>query len=309
MQVIKDKERYHAFIEANAHSIPLFYYPHWLDTVTNGKWEVLLAIKDEKIIAVLPYHYKTKYGLNAIVMPRLTPYLGIYFDKNIEHKFQEGISKELVKALPRFFYTNICFDPTYTNWLPWRWAGFQQRTRYTHIILNQAYEDVIKNFSNTLLAHMRRGEKTLQVIKSDDLETMWQCVLSSYRKNGYSPPFNLDYVKRIYQNHKNATKIYLAVDNQNKCHASLLTVEDDYSVYHILSGRMLDAYRGAVPLIMSRSINEAMINGKHYDFEGSSIEGIANFYRSFGAKQIPYIQVYKSWNRMTDAILSVFGNF
>ena len=51
---------------------------------------------------------------------------------------------------------------------------------------------------------------------------------------------------------------------------------------------------GGMDLIQYESIKFALNNNLKYDFEGSMIESIEKYFRSFGAIQKPYFQITKT---------------
>jgi len=48
---------------------------------------------------------------------------------------------------------------------------------------------------------------------------------------------------------------------------------------------------GAMPYLLDATIRREAGKNKYIDFEGSSVEGIARFYQSFGAENVPYYQL------------------
>ena len=48
---------------------------------------------------------------------------------------------------------------------------------------------------------------------------------------------------------------------------------------------------GAMPYLIDSLIKREADKHKYIDFEGSSVEGIARFYKSFGAENMPYYQL------------------
>ena len=103
-------------------------------------------------------------------------------------------------------------------------------------------------------------------------------------------------VKKIDQacSKRNCRKIFFARDLQNRTHAALYLIWDENSAYYLMGGSD-PALRnsGANSLLMWEAIQFASTVTNKFDFEGSMIEPIERFFRSFGAKQIPYSYISK----------------
>ena len=62
-------------------------------------------------------------------------------------------------------------------------------------------------------------------------------------------------------------------------------------------------------ILQYHSIKWALKNSKIYDFEGSMIRGIELYFRSFGARQIPYFEISKvnsKFYQIIDFIKNIF---
>lgn len=69
---------------------------------------------------------------------------------------------------------------------------------------------------------------------------------------------------------------------------------DQHTVYYLLGGGDPELRTsGATSLLMWEGIRWASEQGKQFDFEGSMVEPIERFFRSFGARQIPYFGIEK----------------
>lgn len=305
----KDKDIYEKFVSDNLDTLPLFYQPVWLNLVANTDWAALSYILKNEIVAVLPYCKVTKFGLNGIVMPMLTPYQGIWFCKSVRPIDQEKIAKELIQQLPKVFYYNVALHPSQQTLAPWEKLGFYKKIRYTHVITKNQIEQIKEQFTPTTKAHIRSAEKKLSVITNDDATALYENIESSFQKYGNNNRTSLSSIQKIMNCQSVSPTLYHAVDESDKVQASVLTVEDNHTVYHLLSGRKTEAFRGAVALIVQKALSDAMLKNKNYDFEGSSIAGIATFFKGFGSKQLTFWQFYKTKTRITDLLLKAIGKF
>lgn len=307
--VSRDKISYISFSEKHKDVLPLFYWPQWLDTVCEGQWDALIYKENNEVIAVLPYHFKKKYGLSALIAPILTPYCGEFYLSDIDGESKSYIQSAFIKKLPKVFYYNIGLHPLNDQITAYLQNHFKIKTRYTHLIKHNNFEKIYENFNSTVKAHIRKAEKSLKVIKNLDIDSLWNNINQTLTRNRVNIAFDKSMITKIVENFSDRITIYHAVDADNMAHASVLTIEDNHTVYHLLSGRKSDATRGANALIVFHALKDTMAKGKNYDFEGSSISSIATFFRSFGAEVTTFNQVYRSKFSFTDYFLKMIGKF
>ena len=136
------KEIYRSF--ARDQDLPLFFQPWYLDAVVDeGEWDVCLAATDNKIIGIWPYFFKKRHLISTITHPHLTPYLGPYLfypdlikKEQSKRSFERKVLKELHDQLPSVSRLIMHGHPSWQNWRPLNWEGYQQTTvSYTHLTL------------------------------------------------------------------------------------------------------------------------------------------------------------------------------
>ena len=241
-------------------------------------------------------------------MPPLTQTMGPYIKYPPKQKYYKKLSWEkeimqtLIEQLPEFDTFNQSFHYNITNWLPFYWKGFQQTTRYTYVIEKVELDVLEKNFETDIRRRRRKAEKTgIEVYESDDIEKFYELNQKTFSRQGLQTPYSFEFIERIYQkaqNH-NACKIYFASDTEGEIIAANFLVFDEKSVYYLMGGiepKKKDL--GGMDMVQYESIKFALENGKSFDFEGSMIESIEKYFRSFGAIQKPYFQVYKTNSKL-----------
>jgi len=297
------KRRYVEF--AKKEKLPIFMQVSWLDSVcVNGlKWDVILYEKGGEIWGSFVYVIKKKYGFTLITMPKLTQVLGPYIKYPKGQKYYKKLSWEkeimnyFIDNLPKFDYFNMNFHYSITNWLPFYWRGFKQTTRYTYIIDNNlAIEELLKNFETDIRRRRRRKAQNLGVIieESENIKLLYELAFKTFKRQGMDIPYSFEFLNNIYQNNKENIKINLA-KYENKYIAGNLLLVDSKSVIYLIGGIDNNFKNiGAMDLIQYESIKFALENNKIFDFEGSMIESIEKYFRSFGAIQKPYFQMTKT---------------
>ena len=296
------KEEYREF--AKEEKLPIFMQPRWLDSVCESgmEWNVILYEKGGEIWGSFVYVTMKKHGFTFVTMPKLTQILGPYIRYPSGQKYYKRLSweKELmnyfIDNLPSFDYFKMNFHYSITNWLPFYWRGFDQTTRYTYLIPSDlTIDDLHENFETSSRKRRRRKAEKMGVIVeySENIDLLYGLVSKTFHRQGIQVPYSYEFLKRIYQNNRSNIKVILARYKDKYIAGNLLLI-DDKSVIYLIGG--VDSNFGdigAMDLVQYESIKFALRNNRKFDFEGSMIESIEKYFRSFGAIQKPYFQVTK----------------
>lgn len=303
-----NKEQYIQFCKQEQ-NIPLFLQPWWLDAVTQPdakQWEVLLAKnKNNEIEAVLPFVAGKKFGLKYAVMPQISQYAGVWIKGKINENNAKRISREkhlqnsLIKQLNRMkiSFFELKFPLTYTNWLPFYWAGYTQQTCYTYRF--EDIHDTDKIFSMFFPCkqrQIRKAQKILQVEYSMTANEFYELrckhLSAQGKKSVYSKQLICNVINTSLERKQGI--IASAVDNKRNIHAAVFIVWDKNCAYQFITA-ISPEYRdtGASTLIVWDAIKKLSKTTKSWDFTGSMVEEVEYSVRQFGAKQIPYFQISK----------------
>ena len=302
------KEKYKEF--AKKENLPIFMQPFWLDSVCqNGmEWNVILYEKGGEIWGSFVYVIKKKCGFTLITMPKLTQILGPYIKYPKGQKYYKKLSWEkevmnyFIDNLPKFDHFNMNFHYSVTNWLPFYWRGFKQTTRYTYVIdKNMELAELCKNFETDIRRRRRKAEKLrVEVFEGDDIKKFYELNKMTFWRQGLNIPYSFDFVKKLYDNlnRNDACKMFFAKYKGEIIAANFL-IYDESSVYYLMGGINPDKRDiGGMDVIQYEAIKFALYNNKNFDFEGSMIESIEKYFRSFGAIQKPYFNITKTNSRI-----------
>jgi hypothetical protein len=124
--------------------------------------------------------------------------------------------------------------------------------------------------------------------------------MKTFFRQGRTMPYNIALVKKLYEACKkyNAVKMLFAEDKDEHIVAAGFFVSDERNVYYLMGG-IEPKYKelGGMDLILYEGIKAAMRENKVFDFEGSVVESIERYFRSFGSEQKPYFVVTKTPSR------------
>lgn len=307
-EFLKDKE------------IPLFYQEIWLDTVCGEDgWEVILSQEGNgPIRAFMPIHQRRKFGISAIIAPKLTPYGGIlYFpppnmNKRLSlYSFKKKCSHEIIDQLPKVTYFNVAMYPDFTDSQPFTWEGYSQKSRYTYRIpANETIENVWNEMDAKTRNDITSGQQILKVRASEDFELFHKINEYSFKKQNVQMVYDRTFLQKIYQQintHRAGSAQLLLAFNESEAVAGIFVVADGLSMYYMASGKIPDAPRGAVSLLIWEAIQDALSKQLAFDFEGSDMPKVESFFRSFGGIQTSYIQIFKASNKFFDLSFRAIG--
>jgi SAM-dependent methyltransferase len=280
----------------------LFDRPWWLEAVAPGQWGEVVLERDGGAYARLPYVSKRRLGVTALTQPPLTSVLGPSI-ANGSGDYARGLAgehrvmRELIDSLPRFDLFRQAFHPSVTNWLPFYWSGFQATVRYTYRLDDLTDLDgVWSGFRDSLRRQIRKAERSVAVRTDLGLAAFLEINEKSFRRQNLPLPHSWELVERLDAACAlhDARRVFFAVDGQDRIHAALYIVWDGDSAYYLMSGgdpRLRTS--GAGSLLVWEAIRFCSGVTRSFDFEGSMVPSLERFFRSFGARQVPYLLVSK----------------
>jgi hypothetical protein len=283
--------------------IPLFSSPTWLNAIAPDNWDVAIAQKGDTILGVMPYFIKKKMGFSIITMPPLTPYLGpILFypsgqKSGTKLSFEKEIMEMLIAELPKTDKFIQYFHPDITNALPFQWKNFEQSVRYTYLIpkgksKTECWDDLQGNIRRII----KKAQEPFQVRETDDATEIHRLKEKDYADKRLALNYDEHYFKNLCEAliTSGTGKILTAKDEEGKILAGILLGIDHENVYYV-SGAIDPEHRnsGALSLLLWKGVEFAIDQNLNFNFEGSMIESIERYFRSFGAEQALYFQVKK----------------
>lgn len=316
----KNKELHRSFCEKHP-EVPIFLQYDWLNTlVPQEDWGVVIAGKEDQLKGFLVYYMKRKFGFRKITLPPLTPFLGpwiIYpegqkLTQRIGH--EKKVMDELIEQLPPYDELVLHFHPSISNWLPFYWKGFDEQTRYTYVLkdLNDL-DSIFEGLKGNTRSKVRKAEKHFEVVASQDISPLHQLKIKEYAHKGLQLTYSEGYFQKMDEllASKGNRKILYAQDQEGTIHAGIYLVEDLEFCYDLISSTDPETKgKDAMTLLVWKGIEHASSQGLPFNFEGSMIEPIETFFRSFGAHQLPYHKIMKTpsfFLRGRDAIKTVLG--
>lgn len=284
--------------------LPIFSAPWYLDTVAGpDNWDVVMVDGKSGVDGVLPYAIRrTRFG-TSLRMPKLTQTLGPWVNIPGDTKHYRRLSIEkavmtgLIEQLPRYAVYRQNWAPEVTNWQPFYWHGFKQTTRYTYVLPVQPDEESAWTaIEQKTRKNIRRAEDTHRVtcFSSTATEVLWPLVEQTFNRQDMSVPYSQELFEKVQRaafDHDQGVNIIATIDDSPV--AGAFFVWDQRKMYYLASGSdRNNRETHALSLVLWEGIKLAVEKGLAFDFEGTMLETVEPHFRSFGALQTPYFQVW-----------------
>ena len=245
-----------------------------------------------------------KFGFSIYRNPPFTPYIGPFL--KIEAKNQVSIMNNWKKSLrliadfiDNLNYSIISFslNREIIDTQPFIWKKFKVIPNYTYILDLEKSMDNIKNeFSAERRNDIKKALKDgLKVEKINDNEIIRLLVNKTFSRQGKK--LNEFYLRKILFDFSNDNNSFaFATFKNNIPIACSFCVYDNFTAYYLLGGYDDEIkHHGAGALSMLECLNYAKNLGlKYFDFEGSMVPNIEQYFRGFGGKLTPYFRVNKA---------------
>lgn len=293
-------EQWDNFVD-NSPQGTLFHKSYWLKA-SGQKFRIYGCFKNENLVGGLPIICKSKFGIKQAIHPPLTPYLGIVFKKN-ETKYVNKISEEkkisecIAKKVKKdFYFIRFNFSPFFTDLQPFIWQGFSINIRYTYLLNLKDLEEIWRNIEDSRRNDIRRAEKDGLTVKyNNDFQKTFALVEKTFYRQNLKPKFKpvaFEYNRILSE--KNQCKSFLTRNREGKTIAAVYIVWDKKRSYYLLGGYDPGKkHHGASAIAMWEAIKftKEKLGLNEFDFEGSMIRPVEQFFRKFGGKITPYYSV------------------
>jgi len=241
----QSKQEYRVFCRSHP-ELPLFMQDWWLDVVCKNQWEVVLSKNKGGVInGVLPFHLSKYLGWKVIIMPPLTPYLGVWINypsnsKKLESKYrlEKKIIPKLIEQLPKVAYYAQRHPTTFKNHLPFHWQNYQQTNFYTFIIYKEALPNAYANLKSSIRNDIQRAKGIVTISETQDLDLFYELNKKSFQRQDIKIPYSLSFLREIDNGLKsrNQRTILIAKDKNGDLHAGIYLAWDDETMYSLMIG-------------------------------------------------------------------------
>ncbi len=265
-------------------------YTWALDNVTE-QWHGLVWDNYEM---VFPIVHRKKFGFEYLYQPLFTQQLGVFASRKVE----TSVLQSFLEAIPRQ-YQFIEINLNYLN--DAESLKYYEVSERTNLILplNKIYEEITAGYSDNLKRNLKKASQAKLSIRTDfKIETLVDFYFEHAGKKikGLQAQHRHVLHRLIYNAvHYGMGRTFGVFDAQEQLLAVNFFLSSKTRMVNLLpasneSGRQ----QHAMPFLLDYMIQSFAGTEKKLDFEGSQIDGVARFYKSFGATEQNYWHVKRN---------------
>ena len=283
-----DKEKWDNAV-STAFNGNIYVFSWYLDIV-HPYWDALV---EDDYIRIMPLPVSKKMGIKYIMTPFFTQQLGVFSGSILS---PEKIV-EFLKSIPediKYIDLNLNSYNRLAN------EGFDFEFRKNHLLdLINKYEVAKKHYSTNLKRNLKKAEKTglavVKNIKPDEIVKLFRAnqgkKVKHWKDKHYLRLQHLMYMAI----HKGKGVTYGVYSAENTLLAGACFFKSHQKLVFIFSGQSDDGKKtGALAFLIDNVIKQYSPGNIILDFEGSDNEGLARFYKGFGAKEVNYYRFRKN---------------
>ena len=288
------------------YSVPLFHQPWWLDVLCRDWTGVAVQAGGlDNSIGIWPVPLERKLGVRMSRSPMLTPYLGPFIFRESGAVPDEGtcsaIVGELTHALPAVRVWQTSTRPWTTDETPFDRAGFHTSRRPTYLLQlkGSTTEELLARFHSEIRRRLKRASEAQVTISAEpesaaEMYRLQQATLVRKGKRLYYPVEKFEDLVRL-ATERGSGALWIARRN-GRIVGAQWSLWDASSCYNIGLARVDDEGGKTAPeALLWHAIRHAHALGlETFDFEGSSVPTIAQFFARFGATMHHYLSLKKN---------------
>ncbi len=286
-----DQLKYDSCVHYANTGLPFAY--SWYLKAVNAEYDILVE-DDYESIFPLTFNRKIPTQLQ-LVQPFFTPRLGIMSVNILSNKRIQSF----INAIPnKFNYANISLNGKIDS--ADQKINTQMLPNYELLLAGRQYEDIRKSYSKGLKWQVNKVHKTDAIFTSnitpekfiEGFKLHLGAKLNKLQERDY---FTI--MRIMYQAMHRSLGFFTGLELDGKLIAAAFILSSHNRLIYQFSfsspkGREIGAMSAIIDMLIRQNAGRPVI----LDFEGSQIEGIAKFFRSFGAINVPYTRLH--FNRM-----------
>ena len=280
----------------------VFHRISWLKAITNVR-PLGIFNNGNELVGGLLVSEKKKFCLKILQSADFAGAINpFYKEVTGGHVTRLEARRDIVQAIVdyirdnKFSIVSLPLSPEMVDVLPFVWDDYKMTVRYTYR-LNLMAEDPLSNVSSKMRKHLNKAEKEgLTCEKVNDMNILYKLICKTYARQNIG--FDETHVKRVLFEFANGENSFaFAAFREGTPIAASFVVHNGRMAHSIFSGYDSDKKSNAAgPLVRASSIRHAKeIGCKIFDFEGSVIPRIEEFFRGFGGELTPYYVANKAW--------------
>lgn len=274
-------EKYDACIK-NAVNSRIYAYSWYLDVVADN-WDVLVYGDYEAVMPIPKLKLKRNLWFSKIYTPPFVQQLGIFGAENLDATVIKAFYDTVLKFKPKIYNLN---------------DAFLENIKLNLIVLpnyelnlKHSYSEIYAGYSTNLKRKLKRNNPNYRIEFLEENPMILDFVFEFAKPKMNQKIRNKFNILLEVLKEKNKVETF-GFYEQNTLIAVAVFLMDQNRIINLLpisneEGKTQNAMAFLLNFIIQKNAEKEVI----LDFEGSSMHGIANFYKSFGATNKPYFQL------------------
>lgn len=276
-----DKNKWDLCLEQSTNSF-VYGFSWYLDSVSPN-WEALVL---DDYLAVMPLTGHRKYFIYYLSQPFFTQQLGVFGKLNLSQE----LLMEFLSSIPKK-YKFIDIQLNEQNQVLDELYKVKKRKNYV-LELNRPYDKIHKDYNTQAKRNLKQAKKNsleLKTISAKEVVVFYK-LHKAISTKGVT---NHDYEKLLSLMNSALEKRKLLCKGVYSKSGELLAAgaflaHKNRIIFLLGNGSELGKETGAMTYLMDCLIFQFANHQMLFDFEGSEIEGIARFFKSFGSEKRNY---------------------
>lgn len=276
-----DRSKWDACIDQS--NTTLIYPNSWFLDLVCSKWDAVVYTIEDTYVMVLPLPWNKKAGLKYVYQPFFTQQLGVFHNEKYENL---KIEKELYEeALKKFKWVELCISQP----IDLSSSKLSIERRLTYVLdLTTSYEEKLKSYTTNRKRNLKKSRETgIRISESQDIDKFIHFFLEhkagdipGLKQNDYGT-LAIIFNELTSRGH---IKFLSAIQNEVVIGYGMFLIYKGRVTFLLGTANEIGRSNGAMTMLLDAIISDENNNYEVLDFEGSSIEGIAKFYSSFGGQ-------------------------
>lgn len=275
---------------ARSYNRLMYGYSWYLDEVCD-RWDALVQNDYE---AVMPLPVRKKYGQAYVYHPFFAQQLGVF-----STNYLSGFTVDkFVTAVPDKFRVvdvqlNAACDPE-------DFLNHNTGERRNHVLnLSPAYQEIAAAYNENTKRNIAKAKKeklATEKITDIDAAINFYITHNGHRSPEVKPADYARFKRAMLEAWQRSMLTILCVKESNTVLATGIFGIDagNRAIYLMGTSSAEGKNKGAMHLLMDEFIQQHCGKIQLLDFEGSDIDGIARFYKGFGAVEQPYYHYFQN---------------
>jgi hypothetical protein len=282
-----NKRRWDDCIAAASNGLP-YAHSFYLDTMAAG-WHALVLNDYE---AVMPLPWRKKAGFAYLFQPSMTPILGV-FGNNITDDLVTLFLNTIPSSFKLWDISLNHFNPLPPS-LPY---PVFKRSNFI-LPLQRPYEQIQAQYHDNIKRNLGKAIKKGCTVKKgipiDEVISISQKQFPAFTR---VEPGLFENLKTLYLHYITQAKTYCVMSAEGKTLSACAFLFSAGRAWYWLVGNEPEGRDyGASSFLLDAFIHDHANQPLTLDFEGSDDEGVAGFYKKFGASAEPFTTIY--YNRL-----------